>query len=158
MGPPLQDFLCAFEPSDWVFPVAHSANCCVQFEPTSEAAHLLNLQFNRVWNGPAPFRPKAMGRYRAHLARRTLSLWWPLNDHLALLGREDCTLLAWYRSPYAPRTGGAYDSHHRTAGIAGRTRRRGARAAVRSPGRRTCQRRIARCISIPRRRLPQRAP
>jgi hypothetical protein len=22
MGPPLQDFLCAFEPSDWVFPVA----------------------------------------------------------------------------------------------------------------------------------------
>src|SRR6516162_7450095 len=28
MGPPLQDFLCAFEPSDWVFPVAHSANCC----------------------------------------------------------------------------------------------------------------------------------
>src|SRR5262249_14841006 len=33
MGPPLQDFLCAFEPSDWVFPVAHSANCCVP--PTS---------------------------------------------------------------------------------------------------------------------------
>src|SRR5262249_44055526 len=29
MGPPLQDFLYAFEPSDWVFPVAHSANCCV---------------------------------------------------------------------------------------------------------------------------------
>src|SRR5262245_10365729 len=28
-------------------------------------------------------------------------------------------------SLYAPRTGGAYDSHHRTAGIAGRTRRRG---------------------------------
>src|SRR5262249_6170953 len=34
--------------------------------------------------------------------------------------REDCTLVAWYRSLYAPRTGGAYDSHHRTAGIAGR--------------------------------------
>src|SRR5262249_29751922 len=39
-------------------------------------------------------------------------------------------------SLYAPRTGGAYDSHHQTAGIAGRTRRsgrvaaRGARAAV----------------------------
>src|SRR5262249_42388152 len=31
---------------------------------------------------------------------------------------------AWYPSLYAPRTGGAYDSHHRTAGIAGRTRRR----------------------------------
>jgi hypothetical protein len=33
--------------------------------------------------------------------------------------------VAWYRSLYAPRTGGAYDSHHRTAGIAGRARRRG---------------------------------
>src|SRR5215831_8051244 len=29
MGPPLQDFLCALESSDWVFPVAHSANRCV---------------------------------------------------------------------------------------------------------------------------------
>src|SRR5262249_12758822 len=45
--------------------------------------------------------------------------------------REDCTLLAWYRSIYAPRTGGAHDSHHRTAGIAGRTRRRGSRVAAR---------------------------
>src|SRR6516165_12470914 len=76
MGPPLQDFLCAFELSDWVFPVAHSANCCVP--PTSES----------------------------HLARRTLSLCWPLNQHPALLGREDCTLVAWYRFLYAPRTGG----------------------------------------------------
>jgi hypothetical protein len=42
----------------------------------------------------------------------------------ALLEREACTLVAWYRSVYAPRTGGAYDSHHRTAGIAGCTRRR----------------------------------
>src|SRR5262249_32882741 len=32
---------------------------------------------------------------------------------------RDSTLVAWYRSLYAPRTGGAYDSHHRTAGIAG---------------------------------------
>src|SRR6516225_5378501 len=38
---------------------------------------------------------------------------------------RDSTLVAWYRFRYAPRTGGAYDSHHRTAGIAGRTRRRG---------------------------------
>src|SRR5262249_35798787 len=59
------------------------------------------------------------------------------NPHPALLEREDCTLVAWYRFLYAPRTGGAYDSHHRTAGIAGRTRRRcccvaagGARAAA----------------------------
>src|SRR5262249_6328941 len=52
MRPPLQVFLCAFEPSDWVFPAAHSANCCVQVEPTSEAAHPLNSQFNRLWNAP----------------------------------------------------------------------------------------------------------
>src|SRR5262249_27800967 len=43
--------------------------------------------------------------------------------------REDCTIVAWYRSIYAPRTGGAYDSHHRTTGIAGCTRRRGGVAA-----------------------------
>jgi hypothetical protein len=41
------------------------------------------------------------------------------NQHPGLLEREDCTLVVWYSSLYAPRTGGAYDSHHRTAGIAG---------------------------------------
>src|SRR5262245_50260003 len=50
----------------------------------------------------------------------------------ALLEREDCTLVAWYRWLYAPRTGGAYDSHHRTAGIAGCARRRGCVAARRA--------------------------
>src|SRR5215467_6487722 len=48
---------------------------------------------------------------------------------LPLLEREDCTPMACYRSLYAPRTGGAYVSHHRTAGIVGRTRRRGGVAA-----------------------------
>src|SRR5262249_42584278 len=43
--------------------------------------------------------------------------------------RRDSTLAAWYRSLHAPRTGGAYDSHHRTAGIACRTRRRGSSVA-----------------------------
>ena len=40
--------------------------------------------------------------------------------------------------PFRPRMGGAYDSHHRTAGIAGRTRRRGRVAArgAREQGRR----------------------
>jgi len=38
------------------------------------------------------------------------------------LAVRDSTLVAWYRSLYAPHAGGAYDSHHRTAGIAGRTR------------------------------------
>src|SRR5262245_60730955 len=43
---------------------------------------------------------------------------------------RDSTLVAWYRSIYAPRTGGAYDSHHRTAGIDSRARRRGGRVAA----------------------------
>src|SRR6516164_7426339 len=54
---------------------------------------------------------------------------------------RDSTLVAWYRCLYAPRTGGAYDSHHGTAGIADRARRRGgcmaargARAAGRDAG------------------------
>jgi len=45
---------------------------------------------------------------------------------LPSLNREDRTLVAWYRYVYAPRAGGAYDSHHRTAGIAGCTLRRAA--------------------------------
>jgi len=47
---------------------------------------------------------------------------------------RDSTLVAWYRSLYAPRTGGAYDSHHRTAGIAGCTRRRNGGLAARGAG------------------------
>jgi hypothetical protein len=42
-------------------------------------------------------------------------------QHPALLERKDGTLVAWYCCVYAPRTGGAYDSQHRTAG----RRRRG---------------------------------
>src|ERR1700757_3798433 len=48
-----------------------------------------------------------------------------------LLERDDCTLVAWYPCIYAPRAGGAYDSHHRRRGITGRTRRRGCRVAAR---------------------------
>src|SRR5262249_60184617 len=59
-----------------------------------------------------------MGRKKAlTLAAKT--------PNATLLEREDSTLVAWYRCLYAPRAGGAYDSHHRTEGIAGRTRRRG---------------------------------
>src|SRR5262249_8819483 len=47
----------------------------------------------------------------------------PLSPGAALLG--DSTLVACYRSIYAPRAGGAYDSHHWTAGIVGRAQRRG---------------------------------
>src|SRR5215831_171975 len=53
------------------------------------------------------------------------------STHAACRAVRDSTLVTWYRSFYAPRTGGAYDSHHRTAGIAGRTRRRGGCVAAR---------------------------
>src|SRR5262249_19735728 len=74
---------------------------------------------------------------------------------------RDCTLVAWYRSIYAPPTGGAYDSPHRTAGIAGRTRRdgsrmaaRGARAAADDASRRISQSRIGRVGQRPLAGLP----
>src|SRR5262249_52034572 len=45
--------------------------------------------------------------------------------------RRGSTPVGGYPPPFAPRTGGAYDSHHRTAGIAGRTRRHGGGVAAR---------------------------
>src|SRR5262249_9242586 len=74
--------------------------------------------------------------------------------------REDCTPVAWYRCVYAPRTGGAHDSHHRTPGIAGRTRRggrvavRGARAAAGVAGDRVPPPFIARSRREPPPRIP----
>src|SRR6516165_5332305 len=94
--------------------------------------------------------------------RRTLSLSWPLNQRPALLEREDCTLTAWYRSLYAPRTGGAYDSHHQTTGTAGRTRRRVSRVAPHRAraaaiaGDRIYQWRVGRCLRALRDRVPRR--
>src|SRR5262249_503225 len=58
----------------------------------------------------------------------------------ALLEREDYTRVAWYRCLYAPSRGRGYDSHHRTAGIAGCTRRRGGVVAARG----TCSQRRSR--------------
>src|SRR5262249_30947342 len=49
----------------------------------------------------------------------------------ALLGQHARSVVSLF---YAPRTGGAYDSHHRTAGIAGRTLRRRSRVAARGIG------------------------
>src|SRR5215467_1428013 len=57
-----------------------------------------------------------------------------LRPHPALLEREDRLLVAWYHYIYAPRTGGAYDSHHRTTRVAGCTRRRGGCMAARGAG------------------------
>src|SRR5262249_29893509 len=45
----------------------------------------------------------------------------------ALLGQHARGVVSF---PYAPRAGGAYDNRHRTAGIAGRTPRRGDRVAA----------------------------
>src|SRR5215467_5768110 len=48
----------------------------------------------------------------------------------ALLGQHARGVVSFV---YAPRAGGAYDSHHRTAGTAGRTRRCGGGVAARGP-------------------------
>jgi len=52
----------------------------------------------------------------------------PPSPGAALLGQHAGGVVS---LPYAPRAEGAYDSHHRTAGIAGRTRRRGRGVAAR---------------------------
>src|SRR5262249_48514783 len=51
----------------------------------------------------------------------------------AILPSLNVKTARWWRGIvlYAPRAGGVYDSHHRTAEIAGRTRRRGGRVAAR---------------------------
>src|SRR5437763_17086281 len=53
------------------------------------------------------------------------------DQYPALFERQDCTLLKCYHLIYARRTGGAYDSHNRTAGVAGRARRRVGRVVAR---------------------------
>src|SRR5262245_36295489 len=71
--------------------------------------------------------PSAHAQYLAHQLGREQEECADARCHTpsaTLLERADGTLVAWYRCPYAPRTGGAYDSHHRTAGVAGCTRRR----------------------------------
>src|SRR5262245_53759898 len=99
--------------------------------PMSQRLRRLVLDDTR-YNPPPPL---------SHCSARTatglaaLRVAWPRSP--CFLEREDCTPIACYRSIDAPRTGGAYDSHLRTAGIAGCTRRcgrgvagRGARNAV----------------------------
>jgi hypothetical protein len=83
-------------------------------------------------------------------------------QHPVLFERKDGTLVTWYCCLYAPRTGGAYDGHHRTAGIVGRTWRRGgvasrgSRAAAEAACDRVPQQRIARSIRTCRFRVPPR--
>src|SRR5262245_55219417 len=77
------------------------------------------------WPRPPPYKKLSLANKRAFPHRRNAIAGLEMTRRISVLEREDCTLVAWYRSIYAPRTGGAYDSHHRTEGIAGRTRRHG---------------------------------
>src|SRR5262249_58106947 len=97
---------------------------------------------NSLSNAPAMTREAEEGLGASAMVPREF-------QHCAPLEREDCTPMACYRSIYAPRTGGAYDSYHRTAGIAGRTRRRGGRVAAggaREADRRDASHRTSECV------------
>src|SRR5262245_12446629 len=66
------------------------------------------------------------------LARKWGGLFWATSFRKKFIGQpRRGTLCPWYRSLYAPHAGGAYDSHHQTAGVAGGTRRRGGGMAAR---------------------------
>src|SRR5262249_37173571 len=93
-----------------------------------------NFQLSTSWSADYPIFRGQIGK---HLLVPSLPLLNPqltteveATSILPLLEREDCTPMAWYPSLRAPRAGGAYDSHHRTAGVAGCARRGGGRVAV----------------------------
>src|SRR5262249_36856437 len=127
--------------SDCIGLPSHDDICCrvssATGGPGSDSEHF------RFPRGPAkPFGGTLTKPPRAHVAGRA-PRGHPTATLAAAKGRRRCpalagcravrdsTLVAWYRCCHAPRTGGAYDSHHRTAGVAGRTRRRGCVAATR---------------------------
>src|SRR5262245_7921631 len=78
------------------------------------------------WLRPPPYKRLSLANKRAFSIIAEIPIAeLEMKRRIRVCEREDCTLVAWYSSFYAPRTGGAYDSHHRTAGIAGRAQRRG---------------------------------
>src|SRR6516225_9957039 len=81
------------------------------------------LAYMQAFGVPGQLLPLAIA---VELGCAVLILCGESNQHPACLQRQVCTLVA-YRFLYAPRTGGAYDSHHRTAGSTGRTQRRSGR-------------------------------
>src|SRR5262249_563109 len=120
------DVAKAFDKAGWV-----------RNQPPSLVVAASRVGFSRIMKGASPegapwvWTP-AFGQQRdrtpthGYAATREAAMVafaksWGGNSGWNLLEREDDTLVAWYRSIYAPRTGGAYDSHHRTAGIAGCT-------------------------------------
>src|SRR5215813_6482735 len=84
------------------------------------------------WLRPPPYKRLSLANKRAFSIIAEIPIAeLEMKRRIRVCEREDCTLVAWYSSFYAPRTGGAYDSHHRTAGIAGRAQRRGGCVAAR---------------------------
>src|SRR5262245_45338578 len=84
------------------------------------------------WLRPPPYKRLSLANKRAFSIIAEIPIAeLEMKRRISVREREDCALVAWYGYLYAPRTGGAYGSHHRTAGIAGRTRRCGRRMAAR---------------------------
>src|SRR6516225_7105804 len=87
------------------------------------------------WLRPPPYKRLSLANKRAFSIIAEIPIAeLEMKRRISVREREDCTLVAWYGYLCAPRAGGAYDSHHRTAGIAGRARRRGSRFAARGAG------------------------
>src|SRR5262245_24183805 len=68
------------------------------------------------WLRPPPYKRLSLANKRAFSIIAEIPIAeLEMKRRIRVCEREDCTLVAWYSSFYAPRTGGAYDSHHRTA-------------------------------------------
>src|SRR5262245_26793298 len=84
------------------------------------------------WLRPPPYKRLSLANKRAFSIIAEIPIAeLEMKRRISVREREDCTLVAWYGYLCAPRAGGAYDSHHRTAGIAGRIWRCGCRVAAR---------------------------
>src|SRR6516165_7561154 len=116
------------------------------------------------WLRPPPYKRLSLANKRAFSIIAEIPIAeLEMKRRISVREREDCTLVAWYGYLCAPRAGGAYDSHHRTARIAGRIWRcgcrvaaRGTRAAAGDAGRRFSQQHIARRVGASRGRVPPR--
>jgi hypothetical protein len=105
--------------SSWRFR-PRKTGICGWSTPGSDAAKVVlpGEVLKRRWRGPTPPLRVTLGMKGGPMSSS--------RQRAAPVTRHAITLVAWYRS-YA---GGAYDSHHRTAGIACRTRRCGAGLAA----------------------------
>jgi len=81
--------------------------------PPCEPVHMRCASMRRTRAHPAASPPASPAIERKKSRRKVAA---NKASHPAFLERGDGMLAAWYRSLYAPRAGGAYDSHHRTGG------------------------------------------